>query len=96
MGLFPGEIDFFKIFDRDALNITKAGSLFVALVENFNRIENLIDRDCRDALGKLFDEVKAPFSSLLTWKDIYEHREDTSDRCADMANVLEAIVLKYA
>ena len=39
MGLFPKEIDFFEIFDRAALNLTKAGVLLVALMEKFDRLE---------------------------------------------------------
>jgi uncharacterized protein Yka (UPF0111/DUF47 family) len=60
-----------------------------------NRLENRIDRDFRDALGKLFDEVKDPIL-IIKWKDIYEHLEDAADRCEDVANVIESIVLKYA
>jgi len=60
-----------------------------------NRLENRVDRDFRDALGRLFDEVKDPVL-IIKWKEIYEHLEDSSDRCEDVANVLEAIVLKYA
>ena len=60
-----------------------------------NRLENRVDRGFRDALGKLFDEVKDPIL-IIKWKEIYEHLEDASDRCEDVANVLEAIVLKYA
>ena len=60
-----------------------------------NRLENLVDRDFRDALGKLFDEIKDPIL-IIKWKEIYEHLEDASDKCEDVANILEAIVLKYA
>jgi len=60
-----------------------------------NRLENRVDRDFRDALGKLFDEIKDPIL-IIKWKEIYEHLENASDRCEDVANVLEAIVLKYA
>jgi uncharacterized protein len=205
MGLFPKEIDFFEILDRAALNISKAGVLLVALMENFdrleerakeiyeveqegdiltheimkklnktfitpidredlyalasslddildliwgavdrlvvfkitaatkealsmakdihtttqvihkaihklkekqyvhvqdycieiNRLENLIDRDFRDALGKLFEEVKDPIL-IIKWKEIYEHLEDAADKCEDVANVLESIILKHA
>jgi len=204
MGFFPKDIDFFEIFDRDALNITKASVMLVALMENFvrleerakeiyeveqegdvltheimkklnktfitpidredlhalaaslddildliwgavdrmvvfriteataeavamakelqtttevihkaihklkekqyghvqdycieiNRLENKIDRIFRDGLGKLFDEIKDPLL-IIKWKEIYEHLEDASDKCEDVANVLEAIVLKY-
>jgi predicted phosphate transport protein (TIGR00153 family) len=205
MKLFPREIDFFEIFDKASLNLTKAASLMVALMENFdnievrakeiyeveqdgdilthdimkklnktfitpidredlyalasrlddvldliwgavdrlavfkirettqeaismsksllttteamhkaihklkeknyshvqeycieiNRLENRVDRDFRDALGKLFDEVKDPIL-IIKWKEIYEHLENATDKCEDVANVLEAIVLKYA
>ncbi|SPQ00649.1 putative phosphate transport regulator [Candidatus Sulfobium mesophilum] len=60
-----------------------------------NRLENTVDRGFRDALGKLFDDVKDPIL-IIKWKEIYEHLEDASDRCEDVANILEAIVLKYA
>ena len=205
MKIFPKEIDFFEIFDRASLNLTKAATLLVALMENFdnleartkeiyevehegdiltheimkklnktfitpidrediyalasrlddvldliwgavdrlsvfkvkestkeaiamskdilktteimqkaihklkeknyshvqeycieiNRLENRIDRDFRDALGKLFDEVKDPIL-IIKWKEIYEHLENASDKCEDVANIIEAIVLKHA
>jgi len=60
-----------------------------------NKLENRIDRGFRDALGNLFDEIKDPVL-IIKWKEIYEHLEDASDKCEDVANVLEAIVLKNA
>ncbi len=60
-----------------------------------NRLENRIDRGFRDALGHLFEEVKDPIL-VIKWKEIYEHLEDASDKCEDVANILEAIVLKNA
>lgn len=60
-----------------------------------NRLENRIDRDFRDALGRLFEEVTDPIF-IIKWKEIYEFLEDASDRCEDVANILEAIVLKNA
>jgi len=60
-----------------------------------NKLENQIDREFRDALGHLFDEIKDPIL-IIKWKEIYEHLEDASDRCEDVANILEAIVLKHA
>lgn len=205
MKIFPKEIDFFEIFDRASLNLTKAATLLVALMENYdnlearakeiyeveqegdiltheimkklnrtfvtpidrediyalasrmddvldliwgavdrlvifkitestpdavrisrdllattevmhkaihklkeknyshvqeycieiNRLENRIDRDFRDALAKLFDEVKDPVL-IIKWKEIYEHLEDCSDKCEDVANIIEGIVLKHA
>jgi uncharacterized protein Yka (UPF0111/DUF47 family) len=33
---------------------------------------------------------------VIKWKDIYQLLEDASDRCEDVANILEGIVLKHA
>lgn len=60
-----------------------------------NKLENRIDRDFRDALAELFDEIKDPIL-IIKWKEIYEHLEVASDRCEDVANILEAVVLKHA
>ena len=60
-----------------------------------NMLENRIDTEFRNALAKLFDDYKDPFQ-LIKWKEIYEILEDASDRCEDVANVIESIVLKHA
>jgi hypothetical protein len=60
-----------------------------------NKLENKMDRGFRDALAHLFDELQDPIL-IIKWKEIYEHLEDASDRCEDVANILEAIVLKHA
>lgn len=60
-----------------------------------NKLENRIDRGFRDALAELFDEIKDPIL-IIKWKEIYEHLEAASDKCEDVANILEAIVLKHA
>jgi predicted phosphate transport protein (TIGR00153 family) len=60
-----------------------------------NKLENKLDRDFRDALGHLFGEIKDPVL-VIKWKDIYEHLEDASDKCEDVADILEAIAIKNA
>lgn len=60
-----------------------------------NRLENSADNIFRRALAKLFDDEKDPIQ-VIKWKNIYEHLEDASDRCEDVANILESIVLKHA
>ncbi|MDP2168225.1 MAG: DUF47 family protein [Thermodesulfovibrionales bacterium] len=61
-----------------------------------NRLENRIDRVFRDALGNLFDKFSNDPVMIIKWKEIYEHLENASDRCEDVANILEGIVLKHA
>ncbi|MBE0425023.1 MAG: DUF47 domain-containing protein [Nitrospirae bacterium] len=60
-----------------------------------NKLENRLDREFRDALGYLFEEIKDPIL-IIKWKEIYEHLEDASDKCEDVANILEGVVLKHA
>jgi uncharacterized protein len=60
-----------------------------------NSLENRVDRLYRSALVKLFEEVKDPIA-IIKWKEVYEYLENASDACEDVANILEAIVLKYA
>ena len=60
-----------------------------------NRLENRGDRIFREGLVKLFDNIKDPII-VIKWKEVYEHLEDASDKCEDVANILEGIVLKHA
>jgi len=60
-----------------------------------NKFENKLDRDFRDALGHLFSEIKDPIL-VIKWKEIYEHLEDASDKCEDVADILESIAIKNA
>jgi predicted phosphate transport protein (TIGR00153 family) len=60
-----------------------------------NKLENKLDREFKDALGRLFDEIKDPIL-VIKWKEIYEHLEDASDKCEDVADILETIAIKNA
>lgn len=60
-----------------------------------NQLENEGDRVYRDAVGKLFEDEKDPMM-VIKWREIYKNMEDALDRCEDVANTLEGIVLKYA
>lgn len=65
------------------------------LCVEIHKLENRNDRMFRETLGKMFEEVKDPIL-IIKWKEVYEILEDASDRCEDVANTFEAIVLKYA
>lgn len=73
---------------------TSLGEVFEHCVE-VNSLENEADRVCRDAIAHLFEHEKDPVH-ILKWKEIYEKLETTTDRCEDVANVLEGIALKNA
>jgi predicted phosphate transport protein (TIGR00153 family) len=58
-----------------------------------NSLENEADRVSRDAISGLFEKETDPIA-VIKWKEIYETFEEGTDRCEDVANVLERIVLK--
>ncbi|MBI2206673.1 MAG: DUF47 domain-containing protein [Candidatus Rokubacteria bacterium] len=60
-----------------------------------NRLENNADTLLRDSLAALFDEQSDPIE-VIKWKEIYETMEIVTDRCEDVANVIEGIILKMA
>ncbi|MBM4433247.1 MAG: DUF47 family protein, partial [Chloroflexi bacterium] len=60
-----------------------------------NRLENVADRIYRSALGELFED-SCDFCRVIKWREIYEHMETATDRCEDVANVLEGITIKNA
>ena len=60
-----------------------------------NRLENEADQVCRQALGDLFECEKDPIN-LIKVKELYEALETATDKAEDVANVLEAVVLKNA
>ena len=60
-----------------------------------NRLENEGDRVFRKALGDLFND-KSDIVNIIKWREIYEHMESATDRCEDVANVLEGVALKHA
>ena len=60
-----------------------------------NRLENEADRVLRAAKGELFNE-SADIAEVIKWREIYEYMEAATDRCEDVANVLEGVALKHA
>lgn len=60
-----------------------------------HRLENEGDRVFRGALGALFENARDPID-VIKWKDIFELLEMAIDRCEDVANVLESIMIKNA
>jgi predicted phosphate transport protein (TIGR00153 family) len=58
-----------------------------------NRLENEADAILRGSLARLFREEKNPIT-IMKWKEIYELLETATDRCEDVANIIEGVVLE--
>jgi predicted phosphate transport protein (TIGR00153 family) len=59
-----------------------------------NRLENEADRMHDEALRRLFDEERDPIA-VIKWKEVLDYLEEATDRCEDVANVLEGVVVKH-
>ncbi len=58
-----------------------------------HRVENRVDDLLRQAIETLFSGRTSP-RDIIKWKDICEILEACTDRCEDVANVLETILLR--
>jgi predicted phosphate transport protein (TIGR00153 family) len=74
-------------------NMKNAEPVLQACVD-INRLENEGDTILRNALARLFKEEKDPFT-VIKWKEIYEGLETATDRCEDVANIIEGVVLEH-
>ena len=58
-----------------------------------NRLENEADRIHEEAVRRLFEEERDPIM-IMKWKEILDFLEEATDRCEDVANLLEGVVVK--
>lgn len=71
----------------------KKRARIMELTVEINRLEDQADYIRRSTLARLFREEKDPFE-LIKWKDILEYIERATDRCEDVADITEGIVLE--
>ncbi len=75
-----------------AVRSPKAQDAVMACTIEVNRLENVADDLLMTSLAEVFksgDPVR-----IIKFKDIYEYLEIVTDRCEDVANILEDIVVK--
>ncbi|MFZ5804689.1 MAG: DUF47 domain-containing protein [Acidobacteriota bacterium] len=58
-----------------------------------NRLENEADQIHRDALADLFANHGDPVE-IIKQKDLFAFLEEATDRCEDVANIIETIIIK--
>jgi predicted phosphate transport protein (TIGR00153 family) len=75
-------------------NLKHREAIFQICVE-VNSLENQGDIVLRTSLERLFKGASDPFY-VIKAKEIYESLEDAIDRCEDLSNVIETIIIKNA
>ena len=64
------------------------------LAARVNQLEREADRVHQDAIVALFEEERDPIS-VIKWKEIFDFLEAATDRCEDVGNLLEGVVVKH-
>jgi predicted phosphate transport protein (TIGR00153 family) len=77
------------------LDNMKNAETIMKLCGEIDRLETDADQVLRSALAKLFRH-EPDTRELIKLKEIYEHLEAVTDRCEDVANIIEGIVLESA
>ena len=65
----------------------------LAIAARVSQLEHEADRVHQDAIVGLFDQERDPIT-VIKWKEIYDFLEAATDRCEDVANLLEGVVVK--
>ena len=75
-------------------SMTNAPAL-LAICEEIDRLESQADKVMRDAISRLFRE-EGDVRQLIKLKAVYESLESATDKCEDVANVIQSVVLENA
>jgi len=75
------------------LSQTDSAEAAIKTCEEIDKLESDADRVMRSAMSKLFRE-ETDVRELIKLKAIYEQLESISDRCEDVANLIEGVVLE--
>ena len=75
------------------INRTETAEAAIKTCEEIDKLESDADRVMRSAMSKLFRE-QSDVRELIKLKAIYELLESISDRCEDVANLIEGVVLE--
>ncbi|QRK09769.1 DUF47 family protein [Archangium violaceum] len=78
-----------------ALRLIKKPEQILAGCKDIKRLESQADEALRSGLGRLFKSGADPLT-IIKWKEIYDFIETATDKCQDVANVIEGVVLEHS
>jgi predicted phosphate transport protein (TIGR00153 family) len=101
----PPAIELSRVLLKSCTDVHRAMLLFPKLASKgkdlldicveINRLENEADAIYRRAIAELFKPGNDPME-VMKWRDIFDNIESATDRCEDVANIVEGVVLEYA
>jgi predicted phosphate transport protein (TIGR00153 family) len=93
-------VDFAGVIERMAdqlreivATLQKPKNITQRLIE-VHRLENDGDDIYHAAVAELFHEERDPLT-VIKWKEIYEKLEAAVDRCENVANIIESVIIKH-
>ena len=78
-----------------ALAVLERRDGVLEIAARIKQLEHEADRVHQDAIVELFDQEKDPIA-VIKWKEIFDFLEEATDRCEDVANLLEGVIVKHA
>ena len=78
----------------EALGALEKRQGVLELAARVNQLEREADRVHQDAIVALFEQETDPIS-VIKWKEIFDFLEAATDRCEDVGNLLEGVVVKH-
>jgi len=79
---------------REIIAILKKPKNVTQRLVEIHRLENEGDDIYHAAIAQLFHEEHDPLT-VLKWKEIYEKLEAAVDRCENVANIIESVIIKH-
>lgn len=99
LGVTAGALQLAKVITHGSEIIVRAvGQLhkpqnILEYCDQLTQLEKDADRIKGECVARLFEDSASPID-IIKWKEIYEVLEATTDKCEDVADVLESVVLK--
>jgi uncharacterized protein len=78
----------------EALTLLERRDGVLEIAARVKQLEHEADRVHQDAIVELFDQERDPIA-VIKWKEIFDFLEAATDRCEDVANLLEGVVVKH-
>jgi uncharacterized protein Yka (UPF0111/DUF47 family) len=78
-----------------ALRLIKQPEQILAGCKDIKKLETQADEALRAGLGRLF-KSGVDTLTIIKWKEIYDLIETATDKCLDVANVIEGVVLEHS
>lgn len=95
----PGALQLSKVIQHGSEIIVRAVAQLdkpqniLEYCDQLTQLEKDADRIKGECIARLFENNSSPID-IIKWKEIYEVLEATTDKCEDVADVLESVVLK--